>query len=250
MSHSVSTEKPSVFYNYSSSGSSSSSEEGKEDEDEDETVFNFEPEPEPVEPEILPQLDIDPDGDLILKVKTKVHIKSFLTSSAVLYNASSVFRAMFGPRSTFKEAIALRSVELYTLDLEDDDLEAMGIILQYMHHKNKLVPDVLEFNTMVAVATIIDKYDLFETLRFVSGIWIDKWRPKKMEPGYEAWLKVAWLFRLADVYTPVSQRVILHGVMFPGDDTIRIGKSHLLDVPEVVASKDGPFFPTSHSSAK
>lgn len=65
--------------------------------------------------------------------------KHLYVNSGILAAASTVFRAMFGPR--FAEGASLRSVtEVHKQLLPEDDEEPTLLIMAILHHNMKLLP--------------------------------------------------------------------------------------------------------------
>ncbi|KAF8542833.1 hypothetical protein BDD12DRAFT_875770 [Trichophaea hybrida] len=181
------------------------------------------------------------DGDMILDASAGYHSRRFKVSSHVLCAASNVFRAMFGPNGKFRESRELRtadaSTELYVLPIEEDDLDVLQIILMILHHKNSGVPKEIDFEKLVQVAVLSDKYDLAVALRFTASAWRGRWRCKVnrtmsgsdslADPGYENWLLVSWVFGEAEIFKRLSEILVRAAIIneydmldFEDDDLI------------------------------
>ena len=98
-------------------------------------------------------VDIDPEGDVYLVFPKK----ELRVSSKVLSVASTVFKALLGPK--FSEGQALSSQLPGRVALPDDDTEAMEAICNVLHHRYYFsIPDP-KARFMVEVAVASDKYD-------------------------------------------------------------------------------------------
>lgn len=117
---------------------------------------------------------------MIISCTTSGKNHRFKVSSQTLCTASSVFRAMLGPTSKFKEAQDLRNYggadKLYEIPLEDDNLKVLRHILLCLHLQNLAVPNTISFEELVQAAVVTDKYDLGVALRFVGETWMAKWK--------------------------------------------------------------------------
>jgi len=202
-----------------------------------------------IEDEINGELvSIFEDGDLILDASTGLHSRRFKVSSHVLCAASSVFRAMFGPGGKFKESRELRtaepSTELYVLPIEDDDLDVLQFVLMILHHRNSGVPLEIDFDELVQVAVLSDKYDLAVALRFTASAWRGRWRCKVnrtmagsdtlADPGFENWLLVSWVFGETEIFKRLSE-ILIRTAIINEYDMLEFGDDELyLVVPDSV----------------
>lgn len=162
-------------------------------------------------------MEISAHGDLILELTFKRGRARFKVSSQVLCLASPVFRAMLGPASRFKEAVELResttTIEPYVLPIEDDDPEALAIVLFAIHLQNSKVPTFIkEKRTIWNMAIICDKYDCTAAVSVWVDVWAEGWRKRAFRnSGHGLWLFISWTFGLADVFNAISKKIILEG---------------------------------------
>ena len=83
-----------------------------------------------------PVLDISPDGDVVLVVGPRnVRLR---IQSQVLWCASKVFGAIFGP--TWSEGQGLSKESPREVRLVEDDADALRIIYYVIHYRNNNVP--------------------------------------------------------------------------------------------------------------
>ena len=126
--------------------------------------------------------DCDPAGDIVLKLGSGDEATLIRVHSKVLSLASPVFAAMLSPR--FAEGKALEDNKgmvdsTTTIDLPDDDPEAMSLICRVLHFKEDAAqkPSYLH-RTMVRVAQICEKYDMSRSLNLWSNTWINEIQTK------------------------------------------------------------------------
>lgn len=90
---------------------------------------------------------------------------------------SPYFNAMFGPSSTFSEREKLTQASISKLSerpiitLYDDSALAMKVVFWVMHGKNHLVRNKLGLELLVEVASMVEKYRLWNCL----GLWTERW---------------------------------------------------------------------------
>ncbi|KAF8245553.1 hypothetical protein K440DRAFT_646162 [Wilcoxina mikolae CBS 423.85] len=173
-------------------------------------------------------------GDMFIETRKKNRwlistVVQYQVSSQVLWTASPVFRAMFGPTSGFEEAVNLRRVHILGFPPSvvplDDNSEALEFIFNVLHLQHDRVPDTISFQKMVQVAAICEKYELHRALQPTA----DKlFKPQKMlstHHGYEDWLLVSYCFGYESIFTDVSKELILRGEWVPGSGFIFKGKT-------------------------
>lgn len=178
----------------------------------------------------IPIIDIVPHGDMILNVNSEAKFK---VSSVVLCLASPVFRAMLGPNSDFKEACTLRETrtEPYTLLLEDRYYNTFSVLLYAIHLQSDKVTRPLNTTTMRELAIICDKYDCSRAVKS----WVPLWMKFRVN-SYVDLLFEAWVFRINDVFTSATKRIILEGHYKAFNEPFFVGDGRILSplIPDVV----------------
>lgn len=110
---------------------------------------------------------IDDKGDIILRSKAK----EFQVSSKILVFASPYFETMFKPE--FPEGRALRSSSApLTIDLLEDNSEALTVLLHTIHLSKKRRYWDLDLDMQFEVAVLSDKYDCTRALFSDSQRWL------------------------------------------------------------------------------
>jgi hypothetical protein len=120
----------------------------------------------------LPPADqLDPDGDLLLHVGTKLAFVKpcvFKVCSAALRRASPVWKVMlFGPFAEAKPAEGD-----WVVELPEDNPETLKILLGLLHGVFAAIPPTLPLAVLCRVLVVADKYDLFHLLRPVVNAWV------------------------------------------------------------------------------
>ena len=142
----------------------------------------------------------DDRGDKRLLVGNTILVVSSKTMSLI----SDPFKAMLDPDGAFSEAQPGNNEPIL---LPEDDLNALKLLLWIAHlHFNK-VPARLEFEELVAVAVLTDKYQATRMISpWLSG-WVANLKDTVYKDGYEEWLWIAWEFGLADIFKKVANKL-------------------------------------------
>lgn len=119
---------------------------------------------------------------------------------------------MLDPSSPFLEGRQLASSSKNLpaqVALNEDDSEALEIILNIAHHRGENVPKWLEPEKMFAVATLCDKYDMTAALSGYASAWTGKITLEDVK-GKDAirWLAVAWAFKNDCLVEDVTEYLI------------------------------------------
>lgn len=93
--------------------------------------------------------------------------QTLLVSSAVMRIASPVWRTMLDPQGHFMES--QRSLIHGEIEFPEDDPDALLCVLRIAHLQFRKVPDTLDYEELVDLAIICDKYDTVAIVRPVSS---------------------------------------------------------------------------------
>ena len=158
-------------------------------------------------------IELDPHGDVILIVPSATGLARFHINSSVLCLGSPVFRAMFGVDSRFREREALvkregNNLPPLEISLEDDDPNALAVVLRVLHLQNNWAPKSLQPEKLYQIAVLCDKYDVQDSLDY----WLVKWIPEKFEGTIpvDKWLFIAYAFAKKQEFTALSKHLILN----------------------------------------
>ena len=146
---------------------------------------------------------IAPSGDTILVVgdrKTELQVHSFC-----MRTASKVFDAMFGPH--FSEGQPSNGNHPKKIPMPDDNAAAMTTICNVIHHRNDLLPDVLQPSELPEIALAADKYDCVLVLKYVMIQWLDFKEPITFF-DLGSLLIAAYVFDNSDAFRRVAQKLI------------------------------------------
>ncbi|ESZ92956.1 hypothetical protein SBOR_6675 [Sclerotinia borealis F-4128] len=133
---------------------------------------------------------------------------TMLVSSKHLTLASPVFEIMLGD-GRFKEGVELLAQGKVEIELPDDDPVALAIVLNVIHHINKLVPEEIALPLLTEVAILTDKNQLSETMRWVSTSWLsrlDGWY--KYRGSLYTFLFISLAFRNAPMFANLTLEAI------------------------------------------
>ena len=125
------------------------------------------------------KVTVDPEGDVILAVigeEGAGRSRDFLASSKLLKLASPVFAKMFAP--CFREGAALRSSTetCPTVQLEEDDPDAMELLLRALHFDTENVPETAPSpDTLAKLSILSDKYDCNRAMKPWIALWFMFW---------------------------------------------------------------------------
>jgi hypothetical protein len=53
-------------------------------------------------------------------------------------------------------------------------------------------------------------------MRLWDEIWMRPWRERALDPGYENWIFIAWVFDVPDVFGRLSKELIMNGIVHGG----------------------------------
>ena len=158
------------------------------------------------------------DGDLFVKALSSSSPKRssrcvFQVNSQILWAVSSVFRAMLGPKSSFKEALEIRRavirgsnspVPIITLDGPPAIVLLVLQILCHRHAHPQPLPETISISGLSRIAAFADKYELCDVLLPWARRW--RWNGLVKLPCEDAGYKVfiSWVFGMEDEFAEAS----------------------------------------------
>ena len=146
---------------------------------------------------------IAPTGDTILVVgekRTQLRVHSLC-----MRTASTVFNAMFGPY--FAEGQLSNPYLPKEIPMPDDDARAMITICNVIHHRNDILPDILEPTALADLALAADKYDCVLALRYAVNLWLDFKEPVTFASMGNL-LIAAYVFDNPNAFRRITHRLI------------------------------------------
>jgi hypothetical protein len=123
-----------------------------------------------------------PNGDATLVVphiseKTEKH---FSVSTSILSLASRYFDRLFKGRMA--EAHELANKGSVSVNLDEDDPQAMEVILRVLHHQTQQLSINLDLSLIAKIAMHSDKYDTYTVLEPWVTKWLDALQPIEKSP--------------------------------------------------------------------
>ena len=178
--------------------------------------------------------EIAPTGDIILVVgavedRLRVH-------SLCMRTASTVFDAMFGPH--FLEGQPSTDSAPKEILMPDDNTNAMVFICNVIHHRNDMLPDVLQPADLADIASAADKYDCLLTLKYTISQWLD-WEEPVASSSLGSILMAAYLFDNSNAFQRVTRRLVT-GLSEPNHGLIKEERDTVM--PWTINCKFIPFF--------
>lgn len=174
-------------------------------------------------------VQLDPEGDATLIINGSGYSKRYLVCSRVLSLASPVFSKLFGPN--FKEGQQTRRGDCPCISLEEDDTEAMGLMLGILHYKCAQVPFALDPTALATVAIHVDKYDCNEALRPWAAHWCSNSEDITAPQDLGFMLLAAYMFRSSS-FTKITATAVKQ--LTPGFASAWGGHEALALLPEAV----------------
>jgi hypothetical protein len=154
-------------------------------------------------------INVDPNGDVILELSSPDGKKNLLVSSRVLSLASPVFRAMFASR--FKEGLSNHSIPEcpHVIHLPEDDAEAFTILCNVLHFRVDEIPRQPDLICLQNIANICDKYDCCSALAAQCTVWLYTWIESQSSPvDWKGLLFVAYVLDASDPFSRISWEIL------------------------------------------
>ena len=147
----------------------------------------------------------DPDGDLKVKAGSETQHEIFVVSSKVMSLTCKPWKAMFGADSQFVEGS--RSPDTI-IPLLDDNVNALKILLNAAHLRFSLVPKTLDFDTLLQVAILADKYDMAGIFQPWLDCWLSHATKNRKIPLHEGWLRISYTFGLSETFREAANLIV------------------------------------------
>jgi hypothetical protein len=178
----------------------------------------------------ITEIQVVSEGDMVLDVSDSSERTRFTVASQVLCIASPVMRAMLGPKSRFRERKEFMQHgtgnigNLFVLEFpEEESVEAFGIILHAIHLQYDKIPLQVDFDLLVQLAVVCDKYDMAKSVSTLVDGWalrsetsaVKLWHHDRHSRGFPPrgefadWLFVAWVFERESTFYKLSDALKL-----------------------------------------
>jgi hypothetical protein len=148
---------------------------------------------------------VEPDMSEGKTNKEEVH---YYVSSRHLRLASPTFDSLL-TKEKWKEGEPDKDDGLYHVPAEDWDIEALLLLLNVLHHRNRHVPRSLSLEMLAKIAVLIDYYDCAEAVELCTERWIEHLRKTSPVPSgfcrdLMLWMCIAWVLRMPDEFTQTT----------------------------------------------
>ncbi|KAF3912297.1 hypothetical protein AA313_de0204480 [Arthrobotrys entomopaga] len=148
---------------------------------------------------------LSPIGDVLVKLHHNNTEIRYLVIGQILRIISPIWEKCLDPNSPFKcETSRYDGQDMVALHLEDDDPNCLLILFRCTHFQYDDIPTKLDFDQLLMLATICDKYDCAKALAPWLNGWLAPWEESALKPGYEDWLFISKVFE----YTGKVQELI------------------------------------------
>lgn len=136
---------------------------------------------------------------------------TYLLSSRHLSLASPVFKAMLS--GVWAEGKKDESDGLFHLQAQEWDSEALATVLNIVHGRWSLVPETTTLQKLASIATIVDYYDIRESMQLISSLWMKEFARSLVPNSWcretILWILVSWVFRHAEIFEQATKVAIL-----------------------------------------
>ena len=170
------------------------------------------PEDELFRPEDPPKTNLYDDhlSDSALATIEQEAPVHYRVSSRHLQLASTFFQKSFLDR--WNKTIVSSSFDYtYTIDTSEWDAEAMLILQQILHGRDRSVPRFISLEMLAKIAVLVDYYECHEPVEMFADSWIQKL--KEESPGgygrdLMLWLTISWIFSREELFTEMTKTAI------------------------------------------
>lgn len=150
----------------------------------------------------------------------------FLVSSRHLALASGYFKSCLSQEG-WKEGQPSEADGMYHLNAADWDPDAMEILLNILHLRNRKVPRKMNLEMLAKMAVLIDYYRCAEAVELYTSMWVEKAKISSPIPcvytrNLVLWMWIAWTFKLPDQFKTTTKVVI---------EQSKMPTVHAMDIP-------------------
>jgi hypothetical protein len=130
-------------------------------------------------------------------------------SSKHLILASSYFKRSL--QSGLAESCALQAHGHVEVNMKEHDPEAMLIVMNSIHGRNRRIPSSVDVNMLTKIAVLVDYIQSHETIEPFSDRWIEKMEekiPKIYCRELVHWLCISYVFDKASIFKTVTHTAL------------------------------------------
>lgn len=196
-----------------------------------------------------PDRNISATGDIILVVGSAdsedFQPLRLRVQSAILREASSVFKAMLSPPWIESQEISAESPK--EVHLPDDDPMAMEIICEGLHFMNTFTDRIMfPASNLLDAAILIDKYDLVRPMKRDTDVWLESSIQHYRYPPNDLLyaLAAAWVLKAEDSFSRLSWTLM---VTYQGSYAHFLSDDALQDIlPSQIVGKHTSIWMVNH----
>lgn len=150
-----------------------------------------------VEEPAVEELAAEPSASETFVDEEAIH---YHVSAQHLSLASTRFEGMLSGRN-WKEGVPDKIDGLYHISAEDWDADALLILLNVFHHRNRQVPRSVSLEMLAKITVLIDYYDCAEAVELCTERWVDQLKrtspvPSSFCRNLVLWMCIAWVLKL------------------------------------------------------
>lgn len=112
-------------------------------------------------------------------------------------------------RSTLAVISTSSQAPFATIDCTEDDGEAVLVLLNIIHLKQRLVPKRLQFSILLQVAVLCEKYMCVDLVQPWLSTWTDNLKFRTKYPMAEQVLYTHWVFGQEEEFETVAKSILL-----------------------------------------
>jgi hypothetical protein len=148
---------------------------------------------------------VEPDLSRRLATEDEIY---YHVSSRHLRLASPRFDSML-TKGKWTEGVPNENDGRYHISAEDWDVEALLLLLNVLHHRNRQVPRILSLEMLAKIAVLIDYYDCAEAVELCTERWTEHIRKASPIPSVVCrdlmlWMCISWVLRMPDEFTQTT----------------------------------------------
>ena len=109
----------------------------------------------------------------------------------------------------WKEGVPNEEDGLFHINVDDWDGEAILLLLNVIHHRNRQVPRTISLEMLAKIAVLIDYYDCGEAVELCTERWVEDLKltspvPSEYCRDLMLWMCVAWVLKLPEEFTQTT----------------------------------------------
>lgn len=145
---------------------------------------------------------------------------------------------MFHPQGHFKEANSSQAPGCREVAFPDDDPDALLVLLNIAHLNFDKLPETMDFERLLNIAVLCDKYDMVRIIRPWMPKWAEPSKSRALDPGHEEWAFIAWAFGDQVTFDAVVRTMVMNSLSNEfGELLSSVGKPYGKNMPPGLLGK-------------